>query len=99
VVVTPCTPLKLVADIPHIPTIKVHNACQGFFEQHDFERVVSCLPEHLKDVARFVYYSAWRKNEITSLLWRDMEDGVIRLQPEAPKNAEARVLMLTAEYL
>ena len=86
---------KLVADIPHIPSIKVHNARQGFFEQQDFERVVSFLPEHLKDVARFAYYSAWRKNEIASLLWRDIEDGVIRLRPEASKNSEARVLMLT----
>src|SRR5262245_58181989 len=57
--------------------------------------VVSCLPEHLKDVARFACYSAWRKNEITLLLWRDLEDGVMRLRLEASKNAEARVLMLT----
>src|SRR5262249_52101660 len=58
---------KLVQDIPHIPSIRVRNARQEFFEQPDFERVVSFLPEHLKDVARFAYYSAWRKSEITFL--------------------------------
>jgi integrase len=86
---------KLVADIPHIPTMKVHNARQGFFEQQDFERVVSFLPEYLKDVARFAYYSSWRKNEITTLEWRDIEDGVIRLRLEISKTSEARLLMLT----
>src|SRR5262249_27314500 len=35
------------------------------------------------------------KDEITSLVWRDIADGVIRLRPEASKNAEARVLMVT----
>ena len=86
---------KLVQDIPHIPGIRVKNARQGFFEQPDFERVVSFLPEYLKDVTRFAYYSSWRKNEITTLKWRDIEDGVIRLRHEVSKTSEPRVLMLT----
>jgi integrase len=85
---------KLVKDIPHIPSMRVKNARQGFFEQPDFERVVSFLPEHLKDVTRFAYYSSWRKNEITALKWRDIADGVIRLPPQRVKNSEPRILML-----
>ncbi len=49
---------KLVTDIPHVPHIKINNARQGFFEAEDFERVVSLLPEYLKDFARFAYYTA-----------------------------------------
>jgi integrase len=75
------------------------NARQGFFERADFEAVVSALPDYLKDFAWFGYLSGWRKGEIGSLKWADVDmDGrVIRLRPEASKNGEGRTLGLEGE--
>ncbi|MBI3895106.1 MAG: site-specific integrase [Acidobacteria bacterium] len=75
------------------------NARQGFFERADFEAVVSALPDYLKNFARFGYLSGWRKGEISSLKWADVDmDGrVIRLRPEASKNGEGRTLGLEEE--
>jgi len=49
------------------------NVRQGFFEQADFEAVVSFLPLYLRDFARFSYCSGWRKGEISSLAWEDVD--------------------------
>jgi integrase len=75
------------------------NARQGFFERADFDALVSALPDYLKDFARFGYLSGWRKGEISSLKWADVDiDGrVIRLRPDASKNAEGRTLGLEGE--
>ena len=85
---------KLLEKIPHIPRFKVENARQGFFERTDFERVVSCLPEYFQDFSRFGYVTGWRRKEIATLEWRDVEEGTIRLRPEVSKNAEGRVLIV-----
>jgi integrase len=85
----------LVTDIPDIPSITVQNARQGFFEAEAFERVVAFLPDYVKDVARFSYYTGWRKREVLSLEWRFIEDDVLRLPPELSKNKDGRVLILT----
>jgi integrase len=75
------------------------NARQGFFERADFECLVSFLPDYLKDFARFASLSGWRKGEIASLKWADVDmDGrVIRLRPEHSKNGAGRVLSLEGE--
>jgi integrase len=75
------------------------NARQGFFERADFDALVSALPDYLRDFARFGYLSGWRKGEINSLKWADVDmDGhVIRLRPEASKNGEGRTLGLEGE--
>jgi integrase len=72
------------------------NQCR-FFEREEFERVVVLLPQYLKDFARFAYCSAWRKNEIASLEWRDIEGETLRLRPEISKNTEGRLLIITGE--
>lgn len=87
---------QLIKDIPYIPSITVHNARQGFFEAEAFERVVSFLPDALKDVARFGYYTGWRRREVTQLEWRYIEENVLRLPPELSKNKDGRVLVLTS---
>ena len=84
---------KLLEKMPHIPHFKVYNARQGFFEDADFNRVVSFLPEYLQNVARFGYLTGWRLKEIRTLEWRDIEGDTIRLRPEVSKNAEGRLLI------
>ena len=54
------------------------NARQGFFSEQEFRRVHAYLPWDVKDFVLFAYLTGWRKNEIASLTWSDIEDGVIR---------------------
>src|SRR5262249_45507883 len=80
----------------HLPE---HNARQGFFEAPEFEAVVGALPEYLQDVARFAYLTGWRKGEIVSLQWADvdLQGGAIRLRPEHSKNGRGRIVMLDGD--
>src|SRR5207253_771078 len=50
------------------------------------------------DTLDFGYHSGWRRGEILTLEWRDVDRaaGIIRLRPELSKNAEGRVLALSA---
>lgn len=82
------------------PTIKLlaeHNARENFLEPADFEAVVGHLPEYLQDAARFAYLSGWRKGEVLSLEWSDVDrtNRRVTLRRERSKNGEPRVLPLT----
>src|SRR5215510_14825224 len=55
---------RLIKDVPLIEEFPEDNARQGFFEREDFERVVSFLPDDLKDFARLAYHAGWRRNEV-----------------------------------
>jgi integrase len=77
------------------------NVRQGFFERGDFEKLVAALPEDLRDLARFGYLAGWRRGEIATLRWADVdrEGGVIRLRPEESKNGRGRTLVLAGELV
>lgn len=85
------------------PTIRrlseIGNIRQGFFEDADFKALVGFLPEHLRDFARFAYLTGWRKGEISSLRWRDVdrEGRSVHLRPESSKNRTGRVVALEGE--
>ena len=55
---------RLIDRILHLPTIKIENTRQGFFENDEFLRVVTHLPDYLQDLVRFGYYSGWRKGRL-----------------------------------
>ena len=75
------------------------NARQGFFEKVDFDEMVKHLPDYLKGFVKFGYYSGWRRGEVRSLQWADVDLAarVIRLRPENCKTREGRVLALEGE--
>ena len=75
------------------------NARQGFFEKADFDEMVKHLPDYLKGFAKFAYYSGWRRGEVRSLQWADVDLAakVIRLRPEHSKTREPRMLALEGE--
>lgn len=72
---------------------------QGFFERADFEAAAKALPDYLQGFARFGHLSGWRKGEIASLRWQDVDrtERTARLQPEHSKNGEGRLLTLEGE--
>ena len=85
--------------MPRITLFAEHNERQGFLEPADFEALVANLPEYLQDSARFAYVTGWRKGEIQSLEWADVnrEQHVILLRREHSKNGEPRLLPLIDE--
>jgi integrase len=89
---------KLMKEIPHIEKFSEKgNARQGFFEQEELEKLVACLPAYLKDVARFAYHTGWRRTEIFTLEWHDIQGDIIRLRPEIAKSKDGRVLIMVGE--
>lgn len=81
--------------IRHLP--ESDNARQGFFGVVEFRSVVDGLPDYLQDFARFGYLTGWRKGEIASLRWEDVDGDMIRLRAENSKNGEGRSITLEGE--
>ncbi len=81
---------------PYIPSLQENNIRKGFFEHGEFTAVRDGLPQYLKPVVTFLYFSGWRKEEALSLEWRqvDMDNCMVRLEPGTTKNKEGRVIFL-----
>jgi integrase len=92
---------ELLESMPHFPMLPEADPRQGTIEPADFARVVSLLPEYLRLPAEFAYISAWRKGEVRTLEWRDVNLSAreIRLRPANSKNKTARVIPLTGRLL
>ena len=74
---------NLLITMPKIKMLKETNVRTGFFERADFEKVREALPEELRPLVTLAYYTGWRKEELLSLEWRqvDLAAGTIRLDP------------------
>lgn len=72
---------------------------QGFFERAELEKVVKHLPPDLQDFTWFGFFTGWRKGEITSLEWSDVDlnNRIIHLKGEHSKNGEPRKVALYGE--
>ena len=90
---------RQISSMPEIPKLRENNPRQGFFEKADFEAVLKHLPEYLKGFVQFGYLSGWRKSEIASLQWADVDmlGKVIRLRPGHSKNGQGRLLTLEGD--
>ncbi len=87
-----------VSAVPPMRQLPERNVRSGFFERPEFEAVAAALAAELADVARFGHITGWRKQEILTLRWADVDRdaGVIRLRPEHSKNGEGRVVPFAA---
>src|SRR5262249_28321325 len=81
-----------VASRPYIPSLHIANARQGFFEQPQLDAVLKNLPEDLRPPIQFAALTGWRKSEVLSLTWRqiDFVHGEVRLEPGSTKNLDGR---------
>jgi len=92
---------KKVGEILYIPKLPEDNVRTGFFEHDQFEVLRDALPEYIKPVLTFAYYTGWRKSEILNLTWDkiNLRDAIIRLNPGETKNKKGREIYLTGELL
>lgn len=83
--------------VPRIPKFTEGPARSGFFEAKDFERLCAELPEDIRDVAIFAYWTGCRRGEILGLRWPqiDLPSRIVRL--EVTKNAQPREIPLSSE--
>jgi hypothetical protein len=84
---------------PHVPMLMEDNASPGIPRVADFVAVRGYLPEYLADAATFAYLTGWRKGEVRTLEWRDVDSdvGVVRLRAEHSKNKRPRAIALRGE--
>ena len=81
---------------PYLPKLKEAEPRQGFFEYSEYLAVKQNLPVEYQDVVEFGYFSGWRRGEIVTLEWRDIDQTgrVIRLRGTQSKNSQGRTLAL-----
>jgi integrase len=81
-----------VAGRPHIPSLHISNARQGFFEEPEFRAVLVHLPDYLRPPMTFCYLTGWRRSEVLSLTWAqvDFRAQEVRLEPGTTKNDDGR---------
>jgi integrase len=73
------------------------NARTGFFTEIEIRKVISNLPEYLRDFVLFAYITGMRKGEVGSLRWSDVHGDAITLRAENSKNGEGRTIPLEDE--
>ena len=86
---------------PHIPMLQENNIRKGFFEHGEFVALRKALTDDLQSVVNFAYYTGWRKREILSLRWSqvDLAAKAVRLEPGTTKSGEGRSIILEGELL
>ena len=62
---------------------------------------VALLPDYLEPVATFAYYTGWRKENILTLKWNqvDLNARTVRLNPGTTKNDAGQIVILDGELL
>ena len=90
-----------VRSIPFIPKLKEDNVRKGVFTHFEYLRLRKVLPERLRPVVAFAYYTGMRKSEILKLQWSqvDLNEGKVRLEPGTTKNNEPRTVPLPRDLL
>jgi integrase len=93
------TRTKKVAVVPHFPRLKEAPPRQGFFEYAEYKAMREALPEEIKPVLAFAYFTGCRRGEILKLKWTqvDFEERLVRLNPGETKNKEGRVIPLIGD--
>jgi integrase len=86
---------------PYIPMLEENNVRQGFFEHGEFIAFRNALPDYLQAPLTFAYYTGWRKQEILSLKWNqvDLNARTVRLEVGTTKNRAGRLVILDGELL
>ena len=84
---------------PFISKLKENNVRTGFFSHYEYLKLRDVLPNYLRPVVAFAYYTGMRKSEILKLVWSqvDLHEGTVRLEAGTTKNDDARTVALPSD--
>ncbi len=85
--------------VPRFSRLPERNVRRVFFANDEFEAVAKHLPEYLQDAARFAYLTGWRKGDVRSLKWSDVDTRAMTITLPTSKNNEGRTLALPDELV
>jgi len=90
---------KKISSVPVIKRLKVSNVRKGFFEADQYRAVLAHVPDYVRPIVVFGYYTGCRRGEILGLRWNqvDLAESVVRLEPGETKNDEGRTIPLARE--
>jgi integrase len=83
--------------VPAVEMYPENNAREGFVEYTDFLALVRHLPAPIDDVCWFAYLMGWRREQVLSLRWADInrEAGTVIRRAEFNKTKEPSVLAMS----
>jgi integrase len=84
--------LEMIDSVPAVTMLEEDNTRTGFFEEGQFQDVLTKLPDYLRPLAETGYVTGWRTGELLSRRWEhvDLDAGWIRLEPGETKNRKGR---------
>ncbi len=84
---------------PPVPKLPTDNARRGFLDPGEFEAFSAELPEYLQPFARFAYLTGWRKEEVLTLQWSQVElaGGTLRLENDQTKTGQGRIYVFAPD--
>ena len=71
---------------------------KGFVTHEQFEKLIAELPERVRPIVTFLYFTGCRLGEAKKILWFqvDLQNHAVRLDGDQTKNSEPRILPLPA---
>jgi integrase len=88
---------KILVHVPRVTFLTVQNARTQVVTPEMWPAIRAEMTGVWGDVAEFAWLSAWRKAEMLSLAWADLDLGARRLRIETTKNGDPRILPLDDE--
>ena len=85
--------------MPAIRKLPEDNVREGFYTGGEVEKIIATMPQDLQDFTRWGFLTGWRKGEIISLRWADVDRdaGSLRLSWRKSKNKKARTMALVGD--
>lgn len=89
------TPPK-VDRVPKMPKLIVDNVKEGYFEDKDYYALLESLPDYMKGLVSFAYWTGWRSEQIRSLTWAmvNIKDRLITASGRLTKNKDPHTIYM-----
>src|SRR5579875_2626453 len=87
--------------VPHFPFLKENPPRKGFVTHEQFARLLAALPEQLKPLILFLYWTGCRVGEARKITWEqiDLDKRQIVMYGEQTKSGQPRILPLPDELV
>lgn len=78
---------------PRLATVRVRNIRNFAVSRERVDDLLAYLPSDIRDLAEAAYLTGWRRSELLTLIWDqvDLKDEVIRLEPGTTKSGCGRI--------